>query len=365
MLLVIDTAKYQVGIDFNLPWAAGYRANYVKAGGDNSGRYVATGYWSNVDRSRAVGFRIGHYWVPDNAADPVGAADYFISILRGFDKARDFLVLDNESLDGATLYTDARAAAFVNRLKERLGIPGNQVLVYYGLAAARDRTHSAVLGTGANFIIAAYSYAAFAFPTPSNIPADRIVGHQTGGAVFGGVSCDINQFKDHAFNYGGSSTAGGGVTPIARRGDGKMFLAWAESTGYLVTEDGWHGLPSVQVYGLFYRLINSAQDKSPFAGTGTPEAFNRAEVDIMNSHLSLLRTANEVGVTVDPIKLAEAIRDALAVSGIKVTVEQLQGTALDLPASVLADAYALAAPRVARALVKQTGGVLLGLGGLL
>lgn len=211
---VIDTASSQRNLDF--PTARReFTDVYVKLGGDNVPRYVAPYYIAQVDKARAAGFEhVGHYWVPSATQDPAGAADYFVANLRGWNKATDFIVLDNESLDGASRYSDASAAAWIERVKSRLGITGKQVMTYSGLADARGTNWPAVLATGSNFIIAAYSYGPFAWADFPTIPRARIVGHQTGGRAIGGVVTDTNVFTDDAFNYGQPSGIGGGVVSL-------------------------------------------------------------------------------------------------------------------------------------------------------
>lgn len=202
MQLGIDTAWPQGFLDLNIPWGQGFRSNYVKLGGDNDGRYVADTYPGLLDRSRVLGYRCGHYWVPDDVMDPTGAADYYVDNLRGW-TARDFAVLDNENLNGAVRYGDARAATWIERVKSRKSIPGRQVFVYTNLSDARAITWTRVLATGAMFIIAAPSYPAGQWPDIPTIPRERIVGHQYGTAVFGGVTTDVDWWTDDAFNYGG------------------------------------------------------------------------------------------------------------------------------------------------------------------
>lgn len=210
-LNVIDTGTSQRNLDFACAKQAGWVSAYVKLGGDNVGRYVAPHYVSEVDRARAAGMRIGHYWVPDNDMDPIGAADYFVNNLRGWSKS-DYAVLDNESLDGVSRYSDARAAQWIERVKSRLGIPGSQVLHYSGLHDARTTNWPSVLGTGTNFIIAAYSYPPLQLPSIPTVPANRIVGHQysSSGAVCGVVT-DRNAFVDSAFDF--APGPGPGPTP--------------------------------------------------------------------------------------------------------------------------------------------------------
>ena len=211
MQLVIDTATSQRFLDFQLPWDANYRTVYLKLGGDNVDTYEAPWYGVQHDSARRIGYRCGHYWVPDanpGDSDTIDTApdqaDYYVDRLRGW-TVRDFAVLDNENLDGGWRFGDVQAAEWIERVKFRKSIPGRQVLVYTNLSDARAITWDRVLATGANFIIAAPSYTAFAFPDIPKIPRERIVGHQIGTRSFGGVVTDINVFTDNAFNYGGSS----------------------------------------------------------------------------------------------------------------------------------------------------------------
>jgi len=216
---VIDTASSQRNLNFATARSEGFTDVYVKMGGDNVDTYVAPYYKAQVDAAIAAGFQhVGHYWVPDanpNDADsidtPAQQADYMIDRLHRFDKVNGFIVLDNESLDGAFRFSDAQAAEFIERVKSRLGISGRQVFTYSGLADARGTNWQAVLATGSNFIIAAYSYGPFAWVDFPSIPRSRIVGHQTGGRAIGGVVTDTNVFTDDAFNFGQPSAPAGGV----------------------------------------------------------------------------------------------------------------------------------------------------------
>lgn len=135
-----------------------------------------------------------------------------------------------------------------------------------------------------------------------------------------------------------------------------MKLFWDTlGTGYLSTEDGISGLGSPQIYNLFARVINSDQKKNPFWNADRPETFLRAEIDIMNNHLKLHRTANQIGTQIDGVKLASAISDELKKKGIPVTIENLQDAEFEVDAEVLAAAFEAAVPRVSAAIVKQAG----------
>jgi hypothetical protein len=201
----IDAASSQANLNFGAVVGAGYSSCYVKLGGDNSGRYVAPHYVAQVDAARAAGLRVGHYWVPNAIQDPTGAADYFVANLRGW-AASDFVVLDNESLDGAAHYSDDQAAAWISRVGSSLGIGGVQLKTYLGLSVANSQGWPAMLATGCDVLIAAYSYPPFAYSL-TTIPADRNNGHQTGSNVIGGIATDINTWRDAAFNYSTESSA--------------------------------------------------------------------------------------------------------------------------------------------------------------
>lgn len=134
------------------------------------------------------------------------------------------------------------------------------------------------------------------------------------------------------------------TTPIiAVRKKNTMRLVWAENVGYLVTEDGFTPLASPQVYSLFYRLINSDQSKSPFAGSGAPDNFNKAEIDIMNATLRLVALSVNTQVAIDTVKLAAALSKALGTKFDTVNVQAV------VDPKVLAAAFEVAIPRIAKA----------------
>jgi len=212
---------------------------------------------------------------------------------------------------------------------------------------------------------------------------------RSGGSGFGNlrhyaphlhVHIYIGGVRRNLFHYfTASSTAAGGsatIIPGATKKEVKMKLAWTtDGTGWLITEQGWTGLPSPQVYSLFHRVINSDQSKSPFTNGAAPERFNRAEVDMMNGQQRLIAISAQTGTTIDPVKLASAISDALGktitatlpeslmekLNDIEQGVEDISLTPEDfnIQAAVdpeaLAAAFAVAVPRVAAAIVKAQG----------
>jgi len=86
-----------------------------------------------------------------------------------------------------------------------------------------------------------------------------------------------------------------------------MRVTWdTNGTGYLVTEDGFEGLPSMQYYNLFTRLINS----TPAA----PDRFNPTEIKMMHDVLQRIarRNGSTVTANIDPTVIAKAVNDDAA-----------------------------------------------------
>lgn len=116
-----------------------------------------------------------------------------------------------------------------------------------------------------------------------------------------------------------TTTAGGGSTPIGNTNRSEsMYLAWTtDGTGWLVTEDGWSGLPSMQIYNLFKRVITSNQ------AAAQPDTFLRAEVTMMDNILHAIAKTNAAPITLptfDTAKLADAVVTALNAKGITAKV---------------------------------------------
>lgn len=322
----IDVGTSQRNLIFTTARSLGYTSCYTKLGGDNVGRYVAPYYRALTDRGRAVGMRMGHYWVPNANYDPVGAADYFVNNLRGW-TSLDFAVLDNESLDGARLYSDAQAAAWVNRVRSRLNIHPRQVKVYLGLSDARSHSWPALLATGCDFIIAAYSYAPFTFATPATIPASRIKGHQySSSGNIGGVIVDLNDWKADAFTYSGA-TAGLPTTPVpdepapARRKKSMTTGYWtkrsATNVDWALAGDGvgraaWINVPTqaeanalAAVHGSFVELSPSRFDglKAYYLDPvkiNAPIPVVNVPAPIVNVEAPAPVPVGDVSVTIDP-----------------------------------------------------------------
>lgn len=203
-LLGLDTASPQAGIDYTLARSKGYIASpYVKVGGDNVPRYIAPHYTEQVDAARRAGYAgVGHYWVPSSAKDATDAADYMVDHLRDFDRQHDFIVLDNEDLDGASRYGDLAAATFLSRVGQKLNIGGPQLKAYLGLAVARSNTWNNLVATGCDFIIAAYGYQPFGYDLAGKLPVNRNGGHQFSSSSFiGSVKVDVDAWQEWAFAY--------------------------------------------------------------------------------------------------------------------------------------------------------------------
>lgn len=179
------------------------------------------------------------------------------------------------------------------------------------------------------------------------------------------------------------SAASSEVTPIpVKKRDVEMQLSWdTNGSGYLVTSLGIAGVPSPQIYNLFYRQINSDQAKSPFVNGARPVEFNALEISMMNNLLNLIaRTAVPGAPSIDPVKLASAISDALpgkltisatipkevtdkldqiyaGVEGVYISPEEWAAYT-EVSQEQLAEAFDKAAPRVARAILKQQAAAL-------
>lgn len=192
----------------------------------------------------------------------------------------------------------------------------------------------------------------------SGFGKDRYYGSHTHahGNHSNGARFDVQPHVQHVHSL--TAPAAGGTTTTIPKGRHEMRLVWAAGTGYLVTEDGFHGLASPQIYNLFFRLINSNQANSPFGNGATPDIFNRLEIDMMNAQLKLVATSVQTQISLDSIKLASAISDELVKRGIPVTVANLQDAKFKVDDAQLAIAFDAAVPRVAKALLKQQGALL-------
>ncbi|TFD47564.1 hypothetical protein E3T46_17360 [Cryobacterium sp. Hh11] len=108
--------------------------------------------------------------------------------------------------------------------------------------------------------------------------------------------------------------------PIPTRKKKSMYLAWdTNGTGYLVTDQGWFGLPSMQYYDLFKRLLNSTAD--------APQTFNKLETDMMNNvlrGLSLNNNTQAAAPTIDAGAIAKVVAEAVRsqIGDVNVTIDE-------------------------------------------
>ncbi len=135
----VDVSTWQRDIDFAQVRREGAQFAIIKLGGFNvAPQYVSPHYRAMVDRARAAGLRIGHYYVPGRGLSPVAQADFFVNNLHNFDRNRDTLALDNEVLDSNGVFlTDRDTAAFLLRVVQRTGIPAKRVWLYIDAGNAR------------------------------------------------------------------------------------------------------------------------------------------------------------------------------------------------------------------------------------
>lgn len=189
------------GFDFGAAFAEGYRAGYVKLGGDNIPRYCSGGYTNFMDRFTGAGFaHRGSYWVT-GGYDPAGSARFY---LANRDPRTTFDVLDNETLDDGRSWSDAEACEFFDVLIAA----GLTDLWQYGSRDSLWNTHAwpGLEARGIKAIVAIYNGTPFSNVYPRTYPAELVQGHQfTSSASIGGLGAvDENAFVDHAFTGGGT-----------------------------------------------------------------------------------------------------------------------------------------------------------------
>jgi hypothetical protein len=188
------------GFDFGTAYAQGYRAGYIKLGGDNlSPRYCGSGFQNQFNSFVAAGFEHrGSYWVT-GGPDPVASANFY---LAHRDPRTTFDVLDNETLDDGRVWSDAEACAFFDVLIAA----GLKDLWQYGSRDSLWNTHGwpGLEARGIKAIVAIYNDAPFSNVYPRTYPQALVKGHQfTSSASIGGLGAiDANAFTDDAFTGG-------------------------------------------------------------------------------------------------------------------------------------------------------------------
>lgn len=154
-----DVASPQRDVDMGKVKAGGAVGVIVKMGGLNVlPQYKAPYYDLQVDRGRAAGLKIGHYYLIGLGQTPEEQAAYFVSNLHDFRVDEDVLAIDNEKLDGnGTKWGDAAAARFIREVIRLTGIDKQRVWHYAGGADYRALAPwPEVDATGARFWWAAY-----------------------------------------------------------------------------------------------------------------------------------------------------------------------------------------------------------------
>ena len=186
----VDTAKFQIGINYAKLKADYVQANIVKSAGFNTGElYIADGVTEHTTGTREAGMFVGHYYVPgaqktaatDEAGNavpdtsPAGQARWWIEHIVNFDVETDLLMLDNEKLDSNGVHwNDAQAAEFIEALREETGIPYRRIVIYQGANDWRTKGPwpmlEALRTKGLRFLWAAYGN----YPTgtrPDHVPS--------------------------------------------------------------------------------------------------------------------------------------------------------------------------------------------------
>lgn len=130
----IDVASPQRDIDANRAKADGAEFAIIKMGGLNVlPQYVAPYYHQLVDRFRAAGLKIGHYYLIGLGQTPEEQARYFVENLYDFRIDEDVLAIDNEKLDSnGTKWDDATVTRFIDEVVRLTGIPRHRIWHYAG-----------------------------------------------------------------------------------------------------------------------------------------------------------------------------------------------------------------------------------------
>ncbi len=229
----------------------------VKAGGLNvTPQYVAPHYHAQIDRAVAASLPKGHYYLIGRGQSPEAQAEFFAANLYRFDRDRDVLALDNESLDGnGTRWGDADAARFVRRVIALTGIPASRVWHYAGAADYRATgSWPELAALGIRFWWAAYgSYPTGHTPdhTPSlqgSIPRWDV--HQYSSAVaVAGYALDGN-FSPHSVGelFGGGTMEDQMRQYVAANKKPSGAATWDQMCGSLMFRfNSWRGWKSMPV----------------------------------------------------------------------------------------------------------------------
>lgn len=311
--------------DFRTAWGQGFRAGYIKLGGDNlTPRYRGNGYLAQFQKMVDAGFEHrGSYWVT-GGNDPAASARFY---LANVDPRTTFHVLDNETLDQGRSWSDAEACVFFDILAGA----GLTNLIQYG---SRDALWNAgrwdgLRERGVRAIVALYNNAPFTNVNPRTYPAELVVGHQyTSAASIGGLSLvDANVFTASAFT---STTTtkdrkkmAGKISTIRATADGVNNtdqLFWERADGSLT----W--IQSPADLGLLQRYA-AASDNNAF------DHFFPAEIERLNT--VYLNPATSI-VTPAPVDLAELAKQIVAAGGTQPDVAAIAKAVNDDAAARLA-----------------------------
>lgn len=154
----VDVATSQPDFDFAALEAAGGRFAIIKQGGGNAedSPYVAPEYLRQLDRARAAGLRIGHYWFNGarNGLTPTTSAQFFVANAEV--RSGEFVALDieDEPETGTVAYTPEEALEFVREV-ERLR-PGTTTLIYLSAARVREQHWRSLADRGHPLWVAMY-----------------------------------------------------------------------------------------------------------------------------------------------------------------------------------------------------------------
>lgn len=310
-IAAFDVDSYnKPGFNFATAWQEGFRAGYLKLGGDNlNPRYRGSGFQAQFNAFAAQPFQHrGCYWVT-GGSDPAASARFY---LASVDPRATFHVLDNEHLDDGRVWSDAEACIFF----DILAATGLTNLFQYGSRDSLWNTHAwpGLEARGIKAIVAIYNNAPFQNIQPRTYPASLVKGHQyTSSASIGGLGAiDANVFTDDAFTGGTSTPSTGGS---------KMYINCAENGGKaVVTEEGKFVQFTEAVYGATLNESTVAAAKL-FGGVDV----SKREWDIIKQDAYNRSAAIAAGTPqVDQGAVVAAIKDALKSADVSVDASTVQ-----------------------------------------
>lgn len=185
------------GLNFQAAFAQGYRACYIKLGGNNlpgNDAYSMSGYQTMVNAAFAAGFEmVGNYWMV-GGHNTAASAGMYRSVR---DPQTTFDVIDNEKIDSGNVWSSGECGTFLDGIS---GVPHYSPWHYANKSDWNAQSWPDLAARNVKGIVAYYNGSPFT-NIGVNYPASLIKGHQfTSSATLGGLAnIDADAFADDAF----------------------------------------------------------------------------------------------------------------------------------------------------------------------